>query len=194
MSRRGSTFQKYRTRKRYDQPGHAHFLTFSCWNHLPLLRAERSCLWFLSSLQSARQAHPIDLWAWVLMPDHVHLLLLPRQGTKVGAFLKSCKQRCARNAIHWVRTHCPWFLDRLEDRQPSGRRSYRFWQPGGGYDRNIWTADELHEKIQYIHNNPVRSDLVQQAIEWRWSSLRAWETGRDEPIPIDRESLPPRGT
>ena len=82
-------------------------------------------------------------------------------------------------------------MPELVDCQSSGRSTSRFWQPGGGYDRNIWTAQELHEKIRYIHNNPVRRGLVEQAQQWRWSSYRAWEEGVDTPIAIDRETLPP---
>ena len=76
------------------------------------------------------------------------------------------------------------------DPQPSGRNAYRFWQPGRGYDRNIWTAEELHEKIDYIHANPVRRGLVERPGDWAWSSWRAWELGVDQPIAIDRDSLP----
>ena len=84
----------------------------------------------------------------------------------------------------------PPALASLLDVQPNGRRAYRFWQRGGGYDRNIFTAVEAHEKLAYMHNNPVRKGLVEVAADWPWSSCRAWESGIDEPLPIDRESFP----
>ncbi len=185
---------KRRRRKRYDIPGHAHYLTFSCWRNQPLLTRDRPRGWLLESLEAARRVHPFDLWAWVIMPEHVHLLLLPGDGVGVGAILKSVKQPVAKAAVSWVRQHRPDFLPRLLDLQPSGRRAYRFWQPGGGYDRNLWTARELREKIGYIHANPVRRGLVEHPRDWPWSSWRAWEEGAEEPIRIDRATLPPLET
>lgn len=85
----------------------------------------------------------------------------------------------------------PQYLARLEDIQPNGSRSYRFWQRGGGYDRNLSSTPEVHRKLRYIHENPVRRGLVQRTIDWRWSSALAWETGTDEPLSLDRTSFPP---
>jgi putative transposase len=184
-------FAKFRRRKRYDVPGHAHYLTFSCWRCQRFLNADLARQWVLEAMDAARRVHPFDLWAWVLMPEHMHLLLFPRDGVGVGSILKSIKQPVAKKAVEWVRRNAPAFLPRLLDAQPSGRRSYRFWQPGGGYDRNLWSANEIHEKIGYIHANPVRRGLVPTPGDWAWSSLRAWELGTNEPICIDRESLPP---
>ena len=184
-------YVKFRTRKRYDIPGHAHYLTFSCWRNQAFLSRDRARRWLLEAVDKARQWHPFDLWAWVIMPEHAHLMILPADGSAISAILKSIKDPVAKRAVSWVRRHRPEFLRRMLDAQPSGRRSYRFWQPGGGYDRNIWTADRLHEKINYIHANPVRRGLVERPEDWAWSSWRAWEEGVDEPLRIDRESLPP---
>ena len=68
-------------------------------------------------------------------------------------------------------------------------RAYRFWQRGGGYDRNLRTVADIYEKIEYVHNNPVRRGLAASAEEWPWSSCRAWQNGGNVPIAIDRGSL-----
>jgi putative transposase len=59
------------------------------------------------------------------------------------------------------------------------------------YDRNRWTPATIHEKIAYIHHNPVRRELVGVPELWPWSSARAWATGEDLPVPIDRALIPP---
>ena len=64
----------------------------------------------------------------------------------------------------------------------------RFWLPGGGYDRNIFTDEELEEKIKYIHHNPVRRGLVERAIEWPWSSAR-WYAGIRRPGDLEMDPL-----
>jgi len=52
----------------------------------------------------------------------------------------------------------------------SGLPSYRFWQRGGGYDRNLVSKQAVLNSIEYIHNNPVRKGLVKSPEDWNWSS------------------------
>ena len=180
-----------KTCRRFDHPGDAHFLTFSCFRRLPLLNRDRSRLWFLEALQLGREQSQFDLWAYVLMPEHVHLVLLPLKGTREADILSTLKQSTSTRALNWLRQHAPEFLPNLLDAQPNGDQHYRFWQRGGGYDRNLRSVRDIHEKIAYVHDNPVRRGLVPKATDWRWSSASAWMTGVDEPMAIDRASLPP---
>jgi putative transposase len=177
--------------KRYDNPGDAHYLTFSCLHQQAFLKGQHAPVWLAEALGRARTRYPFDLWAYVFMPDHVHLLIWPAEGTSISTILKAIKEPVAKRSLCWVRKHRPDFLARMEDRQPNGKCSHRFWQRGGGYDRNLWTPQEIWEKVSYIHNNPVRRGLVERPEEWLWSSWRAWNEGVAEPIPIDLESVPP---
>ena len=183
--------RKFRTCRRIDEEGHAHYLTFGCWRKLNLLTERRACLEFLDGISVARVKCPFDLWAFVLMPQHVHMLVFPHAQESISCILKAIKEPFSKRVLARLRREKSQLLPELVDRQPSGRSTCRFWQPGGGHDRNIWTAQELHEKIRYIHNNPVRRGLVDRAEDWPWSSCRAWEMGIDEPIAIDRDTVPP---
>ena len=69
-------------------------------------------------------------------------------------------------------------------------RQYRFWQKGGGYDRNVTQVDTLVKAADYIHHNPVRKGLVETADQWYYSSAADWRQIRQGPIPIDFESFP----
>ena len=94
------------------------------------------------------------------MPEHVHLLVWPTEAEyNVGAILNSIKQSVAKRALAFVRSTAPAFLARMEDRQPSGETHNRFWQRGGGYDRNIVEETTLYRLIEYLHANPVRRGL-----------------------------------
>jgi len=177
--------------RRWDVEFDAHCLTFSCFRRQPFLRSGRACGWFLQALGEAKRKHPFDLWAYVLMPEHVHLILWPRDGTKISAILKGVKLSVANRCLVWARAHSRSFLTRMEDRRPSGAVSHRFWQRGGGYDRNLRNDREVHEKILYVHLNPIRRGLVRNPEDWPWSSVRAFATGLPEPIPLDLASLPP---
>ncbi len=141
-------------------------------------------------MQLGQERGMFDLWAYVIMPEHVHIVLLPRNGVQISQILTTIKQSTSKRALHWLRQNSPEFLRQMADHQPGGKRHYRFWQRGGGYDRNVRTTRDLHEKIRYIHDNPVRRGLVERAEDWQWSSCAAWETGRDGPVGLDRESLP----
>jgi REP element-mobilizing transposase RayT len=66
--------------KSYNTPGDAHELTFSCYRRLPLLSKDRTRRWFLEALDQARRRRNFYLWAYVIMPEHVHILLWPRDG------------------------------------------------------------------------------------------------------------------
>ena len=184
--------QSHRKRCRhYDNPDDAHCLTFSCFQRLPLFSRPRSCQWMLDALLLGRRRGHFDLWAYVIMPEHVHVVLWPRNRTPIRTILTTLKQSTSKRALSWLQQYAPAFLPRLEDVQPGGTRSYRFWQRGGGYDRNLRSVADIYQKIRYVHANPVRRGLVATAEAWTWSSCRAWETGGDEPIPLDRDSLPP---
>ena len=127
--------------RRVDEPGHAHALTWSCWRRRKFLNADRSRRWVPDAIDRAREKHPFAVWAYVLMPEHLHLVVCPTDREyDTAAFCASVKTSVARRAVPWVRNNAPDFLPKMPDEQPNGKRSYRFWQRGGGYDRNLTHA------------------------------------------------------
>jgi putative transposase len=183
-----------KTVKHYDN-GEPHFLTFSCYQRMPLLSKDRSRLWFLEALERARSNHGFHLWAWVIMPEHVHVLLWPPISMispdpdswrgRIRGILSSIKRPVGEKAIAYLREHSPDFLQRLTVVN-SGRTYHRFWQAGSAYDENLSEPEALHAMADYVHNNPVKRGLVNRAEDWPWSSARAWMNRSDLPIRIDR--------
>jgi len=180
--------------RRYNIRGHAHYLTFSCFRRQPFLLKDRSCQWVVDAIRRARVRHNFHLWAWVLMPEHVHLLLWPQhQDYDISTILVSLKKPVTNAALRYLTRHAPQFIVHLLDRQPNGKCTRRFWQRGGGYDRNLWSAQEVWEKIHYIHMNPVRRGLVERPEQWLWSSAPDYLGLRSTSVlPLDRQSLPPQ--
>jgi putative transposase len=110
------------------------------------------------------------------MPEHVHLLIFPlRRDYSVSAILGTIKLPVTRRAATFVRQHAPTFMTHLTDLQPNGKRSLRFWQRGGGYDRNLWSPRHIWETIEYLHANAVRRELCDHPLDWPWSSARHYE-------------------
>jgi putative transposase len=176
---------------RENRPGHAHFLTFSCFQRRPFLSGDRSRQWLVDAIILAQHSHQLDLWAYVIMPEHVHLIIFPRNDEySMSSILTTVKQSVAKRAILFVRRQAPQFIPQMEDRQPNGQSSLRFWQRGGGYDRNLHSTEEVWEKIHYIHNNPVTRGLVQAANDWLWSSAADYAGVRKGPLPVKWEMVP----
>jgi putative transposase len=180
-----------KTCRRYNEPGHAHSLTFSCFSRRPFLSRDRTRLWLVEAIDRARQIHAFDLWAYVIMPEHVHLLIWPRKALySTSAILSSVKRPVTLKALSYVRRSAPALLPRMEDRQPGGRIHYRFWQRGGGYDRNLTEPLTIWAEIDYFHANPVRRGLCQSPTEWPWSSAAELECPGSGLLRLDRSSLP----
>lgn len=185
---------QYRKRcRRINEAGHAHALTFSCFQRRQFLAKERSCQWLIDAIDQTRYRYGFHLWAYVIMPEHVHLLLWPTQNEySISQLLYAIKKPVANRAVTWVRRNAPDFLRAMEDSQPDGSKHYRFWLRGGGYDRNIITDGAVWAEISYLHANPVRRGLTLQPIDWNWSNAREYEQPGSGPLSIDKDSLPTR--
>jgi REP-associated tyrosine transposase len=175
--------------KRYNTLGHAHELTFSCYRNRSFLTRAITCDWLLEAIQKARDKHEFSLWAYVFMPNHVHLVICPRyESYSISSILQTIKQPVSFKAIRYLKKEKPDGLTQLATGHNS--QPYCFWQKGGGYDRNISSVDTLLSTVRYIHNNPVRKGLVKTPDDWYYSSSAGWSSVRDEPLAIDKDDWP----
>jgi len=172
--------------RHFDEPGHAHFLTFSCYHRLALLGKDRTRRWLVDSIDAARRKHGFDLWGWVIMPEHVHLLVWPKSAnTLIQAVLADVKRTVGQLAIAWLQANRPDFLERLTVR--NRRREYRrFWQAGPGQDRNVFDPNAAHQILEYIHNNPIRRGLANTPEGWFWSSAADWSGNENSPLKVNK--------
>ena len=139
--------QRRKTICHYNDQGHAHFLTFSCYRRLSLLSRERTRHWLIEAIIQAKEKYKYALWAYVIMPEHVHLVVYPLvQEYNISLFLKTLKQSVARKAKHYLEENNRDWLARLTVERGI-RKVFRFWQTGPGYDRNINRRNELFEKF-----------------------------------------------
>src|SRR5713226_6973285 len=104
--------QHRKSNKSYNEPGHAHELTFSCFRRLPLLSRDRTRQWFLEALDSARHRLKLSLWAYVIMPEHVHVIVWPREPVyEVRRIRTALKVPVQRKALAFLRREAPAFLE-----------------------------------------------------------------------------------
>ena len=151
-------------KKHYNTAGHAHELTFSCYRRRRYFENEKSCEIFIAELEKAKKKHDFLIWAYVIMPNHVHVLIWPLNPVyDISRILQDFKSKTA--------IKCSKLLKNIWQKKES--EDFKFWQAGGGFDRNLWNALAIHSAIKYIEGNPVRGGLAAKQELWQWSSAYA---------------------
>lgn len=178
-----------RTFKFRNNPGEAHYLTFSCYQKRHFLSRDRTRQYVIDALEKAREQYGFHLWAFVIMSNHVHLLVYPPgDEDDMGKIETSIKLSVSRRAMRYLRQENPEGLKHLATGEAG--TPYRFWMAAEGYDQNVVSLAAAGKIAAYIHNNPVRAGLCAEPAEWVWSSAREWATKGSGIIRIDRESFP----
>lgn len=168
--------ERSRSNKRIKVAGDSRFLTFSCYHRLPLLRSDWAKDAVVAHLTHTKSRLDFRLYAYVAMPDHLHLLLRPNaEVADVRLIMSALKSRTAAAVLERLRRESPSLAERATD----AKGQYHVWQPGGGYDRNIHSHGEFLEKVKYIDENPVRRGLVERAEDYVWSSAGSTSLLRD---------------
>jgi putative transposase len=149
---------------------HLHFITCSCYRRLPFLNSAKSRDRFLSLLEQTRERYRFVVVGYLVMPEHMHLLISEPEVGNPSTVMQVLKQRTARALLPKRR--------RKDPRQGSlfGEESQKraFWQ-ARFYDFNVWTSKKRVEKLRYTHRNPVKSGPVESPERWRWSSCRFYQ-------------------
>ena len=184
---------------RFQHSGQSHFVTFCCYHRRPLLASDESRRIFESALERVRHTFRLEVYGYVIMPEHVHLLLSePRENTLADA-LKSLKQGVSRRLIRSFPLKPkdglsgPPLKSSIKTGGPfkpvfglSGHVPKHFWQKRY-YDFNIRDYAQFVEKLRYIHRNPVKAGLCEHPEDWQWSSFRHYATGFEGRVEIESE-------
>ena len=155
-------------RRRYGLQ-HLHFITYSCCRRLPLFASVRSKSLFVTILGEVRDHYGFKLAGYVVMPEHIHLLISePSKGTP-STVMQVLKQRVSRRIRRKPRNKMNLRQLRLPFRQAHDFLP-QFWQPRF-YDFNVWSQKKFVEKLHYMHLNPVKRKLVTHPRDWPRSSF-----------------------
>ncbi len=151
--------------KRYQRDRDLHFITFSCYRRQPLLQSARAKRVLEMALEQTRRQYRLWVTGYVVIPEHVHLLVSEPERATLARALQAIKQSVARRLI--------------------GHRRH-FWQ-ARYYDFNVYTAKKRIEKLRYMHRNPVKRGLAEKPEDWAWSSFRHYLTGVEGVLEIESE-------
>lgn len=152
--------------KRYHHTGDLHYVTFSCYRRQPKLGKPSARDVFEKALERTRRRYQFCVRGYVVMPEHVHLLVSEPQDGTVATVFQALKQSVSRRLAL--------------------RASEPFWETRY-YDFNVWNAKKEIEKLRYLHRNPVARGLVAKPEDWPWSSFRHYATGTEGVVEIESE-------
>jgi putative transposase len=150
--------------KRFHSSGCTHFITFSCYHRQPFLSSPSSARHFEKLLESIRRSYQIRIYGYVVMPEHVHLLLSEPSRSELSIAMQMLKQLVSKKL-----------------RDPNSRR---FWQVRY-YDFLVKDDATRIEKLRYIHRNPVKRGLCKLPEDWLWSSFQHHATGLEGTVEIE---------
>lgn len=165
-----------RKRRIYDAERHAHFVTFSCYQRRRLLDNDRAKKVVLGVLNSQLTKQQGLCGGFVVMPDYVHAVVWFPEENQLSHFMKQWKQRSSIQIKRLFATELVQYAQTIDPKDPVWQARY--------YDFNVFSAHKLREKLAYMHQNPVRANLVAQPIDWPWSSARHYEQGRSVGVDV----------
>jgi putative transposase len=148
--------------RRIHGGGNLHFITTSCYQREPLLGGASARNIFLGIFEQVRKRYEFEVMGFVVMPEHIHVLISEPKRNTVPKVVQVLKQRVARRL--------------LRKRQPSAQRELwersrrRFWQRRY-YDFNVYSDRKVTEKLRYMHRNPVQRGLVAAPELWALEQL-----------------------
>jgi putative transposase len=151
--------------KRFQQSGQTHFITFGCYHRRPSFPTDAAKHTFEAALERVRHSYSLCVYGYVVMPDHIHLLMGEPQRATLDVAIKSLKQGVSRRLIGDAK---------------------HFWEKRY-YDFNVRDYQQFVEKLRYIHRNPVKSGLCERPQDWEWSSFRHHATGHEGRVEIESE-------
>ena len=170
--------------RRYQNAGTTHFITFSCYRRQPLLMKHGAAQMFEQALKEARLKYGFFVFGYVVMPEHVHLLVSEPERGALETAIKAPKQSVARRQVK-VGGGISSSLQKDPHKQKAlVWGTQHFWQKRY-YDFNVCTPAKRVEKLQYIHLNPVQRGLVSRREDWPWSSYRHYALGEAGVVQIE---------
>jgi REP-associated tyrosine transposase len=177
--------------QRHYGENHLHYLTTSTYRRARVFDSERFKRHFVAALAELRSELGFRILGYVLMPEHFHLLIWPSAEANPSQIMQKLKGRTARFILKTLRQNrqhawCARMMSRFAlPGTVHDEASCRVWQRRF-YDMNVWSEKKRLEKLNYMHNNPVKRRLVNAPGEWPWSSWRYYYLQEASIIAMDR--------
>ena len=174
--------------KSFPEKDQLYFVTSSIAGHKHLLNMPEYAQIILDSLSFLRREKEIKLYAFVIMPNHFHLIVKLPDASNISKLAHDLKLFTANQIIKKLQVNKELHLLDYFEQQAKGikKQRYKVWETGF-WDKNIFSEEFLLEKMEYIHNNPINKNwhLVEERSEHLFSSARFYDKGEEPIIVID---------
>jgi|SRR5215831_12258532 len=161
-------------------PGALHYVTGNVHHRWQIFTRPECCQAFIQECQELRNDWPFKLVAYVLMPDHVHLIVNPRDG-RILELTGKLKSQAARRIIRAAPD-----ISFIVGEDEEGNPIHQVWQESFKAVP-LWSPWMIWQKINYVHSNPLKAGLVKSVADYRWSSYKAFYFQETDPITVDRD-------
>ncbi len=152
------------------------------YNRVKIFNDEAACQIFINNLDELRSIHPFKLIGYVIMPDHVHLILNPIE-CDISLIMRKLKGKSAKLILDHLREQ-DQPLNSLELHIQD--RSYAVWLKDFS-SIDLSSHKFIRQKLGYIHMNPVRGGLCDHPAKWEWSSYRAYLPHSSGEVPLEMD-------
>jgi len=152
--------------KHIEMPGYAYFITTRLANNLSVFNDESCCRLLLTDLDFYRKELNYLIYGYVIMPDHFHWIIHPSEKADVSTIMNK------------IKGHSSFVINRQI------KHRGKLWQKGY-HDHVIRNGKDFEEKVNYIHNNPVRAELTEKMADHKFSSYRNYYLGDESLIKVD---------
>ena len=180
--------------KHYDHDGRARFITFGTHKRIPVLTNTPFRKVILETLEEIRISYNLYLLGYVIMPEHIHLVVVPPKELKLGQVIGELKRISSKRIHEMLRLYPTQRVGFLENSDlikrlnvvRNGKQRFALWQRRC-FDHNCRSDKSVWEKIEYCHKNPVTRGLVRHMEDWRWSSYGWYKGKQDVPLKMDTD-------
>jgi putative transposase len=165
------------------------YITSVAKDRLPVFQTDAVKKVTCAALNEARISGGFLIFAYVIMPDHLHLIT--NDPSSSADVLRYVKGITARRVIDYLKLgNFERSLAKLRHPDWNRKHAYSLWQQ----EKNVFSIFSeamFMQKVNYIHLNPVRAWLVERGIDYRWSSARIWQgcAAEDEPLMVDIDQI-----
>ena len=155
----------------------AYFVTITVVDWIDVFTRKNHKLQIIDSLRYCQQVKGLEVYGWCLMPSHLHMIVKATGRQKLNEILRDFKKFTAKAIIAAIieqsESRRKWMLARFEYNGKFLKRieKYKFWQDGN-HAEVILTPDLFYQKLNYIHNNPVKEMIVSKQEDYYFSSAR----------------------
>lgn len=168
-------------------PDYFYFVTTGTVKRLHLFRRDVSKRIIIDSLHHLRTTRQMKLFVFVIMPNHIHIIVQCREEYPLSDVMRDFKKFTARQIYHQFNTEGNnKVLEALRQEGEKVKQEYKVWEDS--FDaRDIFSIEFLQQKMDYIHHNPCRPQwkLVGTPEEYLWSTAGFYLAEKPCIIPID---------